>query len=166
MPSLNYKAVVHYANGKVRDERESYSCSSIFLSLEEYKEAVKGLLVEKRPLRLIPSLSGVFERMKEQVIESDPYYNLSGSHRAKKLKAPRKIESVEIYVDDTRLHWIGQRKNPMNIFEYDNQEMIIYRDDGSTLTLKYTLGTVEIQNSKDSTVRIVSSETFANELSR
>lgn len=141
MPTIRYSCEVKYENGKVRPKGECANCC-VDVTEEEYIKLVQGISEGKT----LPDISGIDEvlnRMRDNVIRSDSFMNLNGTYRDQALKTPRKIESVEVFLDKQFIGHIRSLSDPVGEMTRPEQIMTVYRSDGSSVEIRYRRGEVE-----------------------
>lgn len=65
------------------------------------------------------------------------------------MKKPRDIAEIEFYLIESEVNAFKKMKNPLGIFDNPAEEMKIYRDDGSYITIQTELGKVYIKSSSN-----------------
>ena len=159
MPTIRYSCEVKYENGKVRPKGECANCC-VDVTEEEYIKLVQGISEGKT----LPDISGIDEvlnRMRDNVIRSDSFMNLNGTYRDQALKTPRKIESVEVFLDKQFIGHIRSLSDPVGEMTHPEQIMTVYRSDGSSVEIRYRRGEVEYRDSrKKGTIAVMTVDSF------
>lgn len=159
MPTIRYSCEVKYENGKVRPKGECANCC-VDVTEEEYIKLVQGISEGKT----LPDISGIDEvlnRMRDNVIRSDSFMNLNGTYRDQALKTPRKIESVEVFLDKQFIGHIRSLSDPVGEMTRPEQIMTVYRSDGSSVEIRYRRGEVEYRDSrKKGTIAVMTVDSF------
>lgn len=144
---LNYTYSIKYENGKTYKQNPDKEQMCIEITSDEYRRIVEGILSGKA-ITNIQGVSELLNRMRDDVIFADRFKNTDGSSRTKGLKKPRNITDIEFYLIENEIQALKKMNNPLSILENPPEEMKIYRDDGSYVSIKTELGKVYIKSSK------------------
>ena len=145
---FNYTYSLKYSNGNTYTQNPAKEQMCIESTLEEYRNVVEGILLDKK-ISEIEGISELLDRMREDVIFADRFKNTDGSSRTKGLKKPRDISEIEFYLIESEIKALRKMNNPLSIFDNPAEEMKIYRDDGSYITIRSELGKVYIKSSRN-----------------
>ncbi len=145
---FNYTYSLKYSNGKTYTQNPAKEQMGIEASDEEHHKVVVGVL-SGIAISKIEGISELLYRMREDVIFADRFKNTDGSSRTKGLKKPRDIAEIEFYLIESEVKDFKKMKNPLGIFDNPAEEMKIYRDDGSYITIQTELGKVYIKSSRN-----------------
>ena len=86
---------------------------------------------------------------------------LNGTYWDQALKTPRKIESVEIFLDKQFIGHIRSLSDPVGEMTRPEQIMTVYRSDGSSVEIRYRRGEVEYRDSrKKGTIAVMTVDSF------
>ncbi|SDH58892.1 hypothetical protein SAMN05421493_10257 [Pseudobutyrivibrio sp. 49] len=144
---LNYTYSIKYENGKTYKQNPDKEQMGIEVTTDEYRKVVEGVL-SGEAITNIQGVSELLARMSDDVLFADRFKNTDGSSRTKGLKKPRNITEIEFYMIDSEIQALKEMNNPLSILENQPEEMKIYRDDGSYVSIKSELGKVYIKSSK------------------
>ena len=120
--------------------------------------------MQGRSLRETEALSEYIPGMREDVIYGDRFVNLDGSYRKVALKRPRDILGVEFFMADDDAARIKKMKNPLEVLCHSEEEMTVYRSDGSAVRIRSFFGEVEITDINRRETHILSSDEFIREI--
>jgi len=143
--TFNYKYRITYGNGKTYDHEDILMCVEI--TEEEYKRILHRIK-DGYTLNDAPGIDDLLDRMREKVITYDPWRNLNGSIREKKLDKPREIKEIELYLEEREVRRIRSILDIDADIDRPEQRMRIYRADGSYVELVYKLGMVQVTDSR------------------
>ena len=161
MVSLSYKYTITYTNGWERNLGD-YQSMIANIQEEDYLKIVKGV-ADGLELMEIEDIDSVLEEMKQNVIWDDSWYNTNGTRRNSQLKKPREYQKIEMFLDQKTVKHIRSMKNPMEEMSRPEQNMTVYRSDGSHVTLSYKNGTIKYTDSrKQGSVFSMTADTFLN----
>ncbi|SFO21532.1 hypothetical protein SAMN04487831_11246 [Pseudobutyrivibrio sp. UC1225] len=147
---LNYTYSIKYENGKTFKQNPDKEQMGIEVTSDEYRKVVEGVLSGKAITNIL-DIADLLNRMRDDVIFADRFKNTDGSSRTKGLKKPRKITDIEFYMIDSEIQALKKMNNPLSILKNPPEEMKIYRDDGSYVSIRSELGKVYIKSSKSVT---------------
>lgn len=145
---FNYTYSLKYSNGKTYTQNPAKEQMGIEASDEEYRKVVVGVL-SGIAISKIEGISELLYRMREDVIFADRFKNTDGSSRTKGLKKPRDIAEIEFYLIESEVEALKKMNNHLGIFDNPAEEMKIYREDGSYITIRSELGKVYIKSSRN-----------------
>ena len=161
MPQINYRYTITYDNGRMRSQGNN-RLSVINISDEDYLKIVAGISYGKS-LMEIDGIESVLKAMRDIVIDCDNYENLNGTYRTKRLKTPRKIKSIELYLDEGIIHHIRSLADPVAEMTRPEQTMTVYRADGSSVEIHYKYGKISYRDSrKKGQICSMTADTFLN----
>ncbi len=144
---FNYTYSLKYSNGKTYTQNPAKEQMGIEVTTDEYRKVIEGTLSGKA-ITNIPDIADLLNRMRDDVIFADRFKNTDGSSRTKGLKKPRNITDIEFYLIENEIKVLKKMNNLLSILENQPEEMKIYRDDGSYVSIKTELGKVYIKSSK------------------
>ena len=85
--------------------------------------------------------------MKERIAEDDMYYSMDGRLLAKRLKKPREIKNIEAWIEEYDLARVEQMGDIDEVLARPEQQLVLTRYDGSTVTVTVKAGMATIQDS-------------------
>lgn len=85
--------------------------------------------------------------------ENDQVYDRS--QRTVPLKKARTISKLEFFIPVAEYKRLKNMQNPIEVFERPSEEMTIYRNDGSSVIIKYEYGQVKVTDSRNPSSSIV-----------
>ncbi len=136
---------ITYGNGQFYDRPH---VMSVPITMDEYKKIILGVLEGKR-IEEIDDISKTVEKMTEMVRYIDRWININGSQRTKPLKKARIISELEFFIPMSEYKRLKNMKNPIEVFERPAENMTIYRNDGSSVMIKYEYGQVKVTDSRN-----------------
>ncbi len=136
---------ITYGNGQFYDRPH---VMTVQISMDEYKKIILGVLEGKR-IEKIDDISEAIEKMTEMVHYIDRWINMNGSQRTMPLKKARIISELEFFIPMSEYKRLKNMQNPIEVFERPAENMTIYRNDGSSVMIKYEYGKVEIIDSRN-----------------
>lgn len=161
MPVINYLYTVTYENGRTRSSRAS-ATQTIEVTDEDYLTIVKGVAGGKS-LSEIAGIDSVLSSMRAHVVDDDSYMGLNGSYRNKKLREPRRIQGIELFLEDGFVRRIMSLSDPIAEMTRPEQVMTVYRSDGSSVEIHYRRGEIMyIDSKKKGQHSIMTADTFLN----
>ena len=146
MVSLSYGYTVTYNNGWERNVGGSH-WMIVNIEEEDYLKIVEGI-AKGLDLMEIPGIEHIREQMKKDVIWDDSWHNTNGTKRNSKLKKPREYDRIVMFLEPRTIRHIRSMKNPMEEMSRPEQKMMVYRSDGSFVTILYKRGTVYYDDSR------------------
>lgn len=154
---LRYKYRITYESGQTYDRKHILS---IDVSKDDYKKIIQGI-VDHASLEDICGVEHIVDAMIQNVRDIDRCYNLDGSLRSKALKKERAILSVEPYLEESEVRRILKMKSPLDALDRTEEQMTIYRSDGSFVRITSEFGLVKIEDSnRKGMVTTMEADTF------
>lgn len=136
---------ITYGNGQFYDRPH---VMTVQIPMDEYKKIVLGVLEGKR-INEIDDISKSVEKMTEIVHYIDSWINMNGSQRTKPLMKTRSISKLEFFLTMLDYQRFKEMKNPMEVFERPEEHMMIYRNDGSSVMIRYEYDQVKVTDSRN-----------------
>ena len=127
-------------------------------------KAVIEAFLQGKSLDETEALKEYIPGMREDVIYGDRFVNTDGSYRREALKRPRDISGVEFFMADDDAVRIRKMKNPLEVLCCPEEEMTVYRSDGSAVRIRSFFGEVEIKDINRNETHILSSDEFIREI--
>ena len=145
MVNFQFQYRITYGNGKSYDRPH---IMIVQITLDEYKKIVLGVMEGKR-IEEIDDISEAIEKMTEVVRYIDSWININGSQRTTRLKKARIISELEFFIPTSEYKRLKNMQNPIEVFERPEEYMTIYRNDGSSITIRYEYGQVKVTDSRN-----------------
>lgn len=145
---FNYTYSLKYSNGRTCTQNPAKEQMGIEASEDEYRKVVNGVL-SGISISKIEGITELLDRMREDVIFADRFKNTDGSSRITGVKKPRDITEIEFYLIESDIKALKKMKNHLGVLDNPQEEMKIYRDDGSYITIRSELGKVYIKSSRN-----------------
>jgi hypothetical protein len=142
---FNFQYRITYENGQFNDRPHEMT---VQITMDEYKKIVLGVL-EGRRIEEIDNISEAVEKMTEIVRYIDSWINMDGSQRTTPLKKARSISELEFFLPMTEYERLKNMQNPKEVFERHEEHMTIYRNDGSSVMIRYEYGQVKVTDSRN-----------------
>ena len=143
---LSFESRITYENiGSSKEERTRTAMPIAAISREDYVRIMVGVS-RGIPIKEIEGISDALEKMAEATINFDRYVNLDGTYRKTPLKKPRQIKNLEFSLPDYDIKRLKKMKNPEEVFARPKEQMTIYRNDGSAVTISCEDGLVTIED--------------------
>ena len=136
---------ITYGNGQFYDRPH---VMTVQISMDDYKKIVLGVLEGKR-IEEIDDITETIEKMTEIVQYIDSWINMNGSQRTTPLKKARIISELEFFIPMSEYKRLNNMENPMEVFERPEEHMTIYRNDGSSVMIRYEYGQVKVTDSRN-----------------
>ena len=157
--TFNYR--VTFKNGVVAERNE---ITSVALTGEELKTVVKGL-ADGCALTSIPGIESVLEKMRLLVEDYELHMSIIGVFRDRPLKRPREITNIEYSLPKWQQQKLIGFRDHMDYLDKPEESMVIYRADGSYVTIKSYLGEVHLTDSRQKTsTRCMSVDRFLSRI--
>lgn len=102
----------------------------------------------------------VISRMTETVEYVDRWMNIKGANRNTPLKKTRNIMNLEFFFPDDIYRRICRMKNPLEQLNHGEEKMMLYRSDGSSVTISSYFEDVTIQDSREKNTTHVMEEDY------
>lgn len=102
----------------------------------------------------------VISRMTETVEYVDRWMNIKGANRTTPLKKTRNIMNLEFFFPDDIYRRICRMKNPLEQLNHGEEKMMLYRSDGSSVTISSYFEDVTIQDSREKNTTHVMEEDY------
>ena len=139
---------------------------SVQITEEEHKSIIQGVL-QGTEIKDNPEISDVISRMTEAVEYVDRWMNINGASRTTPLKNPRKIASLEFFLPDDVYQRVQRMKAPLELANHGKEKMVLYRSDGSSVTISSYFGEVTIQNFREkNTSHVMTTDYFIERVLR
>lgn len=159
---LRYTFQITYADGRTRSlDKNSHMVADVPLDVFE---AVVEAFLQGKSLDETEALLEYIPGMREDVIYGDRFVNLDGTYRKEALKRPRDISEVEFFLTDGDIRKIRGMKDPLEALCRPEEEMTVYRSDGSAVRIRSFFGEVEIKDINRRETHILSSDEFIREI--
>lgn len=136
---------ITYENGQFYDRPH---VMTVQITMDGYKKIVLGVLEGKR-IEEIDDISETIEKMTEIVHYIDRWINMNGSQRTTPLKKARIISGLEFFIPMSDYKRLKNMQNPKEVFERPEEHMTIYRNDGSSVMIRYEYGQVKVTDSRN-----------------
>ena len=136
---------ITYGNGQFYDRPH---VMTVQIPMDDYKKIVLGVLEGKR-IKEIDDISETIEKMTEIVRYIDSWINMNGSQRTMPLKKARIISELEFFIPMSEYKRLKNMQNPMEVIERPEEHMSIYRNDGSSIMIRYEYGLVRVTDSRN-----------------
>ena len=148
MVDFKFRYKITYADGQTYDRKHILS---VQVTEEEHKLIIQGILrgIEIKNNAQIPD---VISRMTETVEYVDRWMNVNGANRTTPLKKARNITNLEFSLPDDVYQRICRMKNPLEQLNHGEEKMVLYRSDGSSVTISSYFGEVTIQDSREKNI--------------
>ena len=157
MVDFKFQYKITYADGQTYDRKHLLH---VQVTEEEHKSIIQGVL-QGTEIKDNPEIQDVISRMTEVVEYVDRWTNINGANRTTPLKNPRKIVNLEFFLPDDVYQRVCKMKNPLEAFSHGKEKMVLYRSDGSSVTISSYFGEVTIQDSrKKNTSQMMSADYF------
>lgn len=157
---ISFQYRITYDNDQTYERKNQIK---IPVSKEEYKTVMlgiaQGLLLEE-----IENIDEVISRMKEEVLELDCYFNRDGTYRAKRLKKPRTINGMELFIPQTEYQRIKKMSDPEAVFDRTEEHLTLYRNDGSHVILSSENGKITVKDSRKISYAILDVDHFLSRI--
>ena len=148
MVDFEFRYRITYADGQTYDRKQILN---VQVTEKEYKSIVQGVL-QGIEIKDNPAIPDAISRMTETVEYVDRWMNINGTNRTTPLKKPRNITNLEIFLPDDVYQRICHMKNPLEQLNHGEEKMVLYRSDGSSVTISSYLGEVTIQDSREKNI--------------
>lgn len=142
---FNFQYQITYGNGQFYDRPH---VMTVQITMDEYKKIVLGILEGKR-IEEIDDISETIDKMTEIVHYIDSWINMNGTQRTTPLKKARRISELEFFIPKSDYKRLKNMQNPMEVFERPEEHMTIYRNDGSSVMIRYEYGKVKVTDSRN-----------------
>lgn len=148
MVDFKFRYKITYADGQTYDRKHILS---VQVTEEEHKLIIQGILrgIEIKDNVEIPD---VVSRMTETVEYADCWMNINGSNRTTPLIKTRNITNLEFFLPDDVYQRICRMKNPLEQLNHGEEKMVLYRSDGSSVTISSYFGEVTMQDSREKNI--------------
>ena len=158
---LRYSFIITYADGRTRSLKNGFMVVDV--PFDVFKAVVEAFL-QGKSFGETEALNEYIPGMREDVVYEDRFVNLDGSYRKEALKRPRDISEVKFFMagDDTAK--IRKMKNPLEVLCRSEEEMTVYRSDGSAVRIRSFFGEVEIKDTNRCETHILSSDELIREI--
>lgn len=157
MVDFKFRYKITYIDGQTYDRKHILN---VQVTEEEYKSIIRGVL-QGIAIKDNPKIPDVISRMTETVEYVDRWTSINGASRTAPLKNPRKITSLEFFLPDDVYQWVRRMKMPLELINFEKEKMVLYRSDGSSVTISSYFGEVTIQDSREkNTSHMMSADYF------
>ena len=161
MVDFKFQYKITYADGQTYDRKHILS---VQITEKEHKAIIQGVL-KGIEIKDNPEIADVVSRMTETVEYVDRWTNINGASRTTPLKNPRKIAGLEFFLPDDGYQQVRSMKNPLEAISHGKEKMVIYRSDGSSVTISSYFGEVTIQDSREkNTTQVMSADYFVERI--
>ena len=142
--SFNYR--VTFKDGTSADRKDRLYA---VVTNDEYRLIVKGL-VAGHTFYEIPGIDDIIARLDQQVAYLERHLSINGIFRDEPLRKPRVIVAIEYSLPEHHLKKLLAYRDHMDLLDMPEEEMTIYRADGSYVTIKCLFGEVWLTDSRQS----------------
>ena len=158
---LDFKYSIVF-NGIERD-RSGFGITAE-MSEAEYLKLAKAIRNNESIADAVP---GIITQVKEKALTLESHLTVSGEWRDKPLKKPREADSISVWLDPYDAARIKKMKDPEEELHRSEQNMTIYRSDGSFIEIRYWNGQVYIMDSlKRTTISSRTADQFIKDVTR
>lgn len=155
MVDFKFRYKITYIDGQTYDRKHILN---VQVTEEEYKSIIQGVLQGIE-------IKDVISRMTETVEYVDHWTSINGASRTSPLKNPRKITSLEIFLPDDVYQRVRRMKMPLELVNFEKEKMVLYRSNGSFVTISSYFGEVTIQDSREkNTSHVMSTDYFVDQI--
>ena len=159
MPAILYKYLITYADGRKRRCKECFT-GHLDVSEDEYLRVVEGI-ASGHDLIYMDGIDDLREKMFENVRWLDSWSNMNGSLREKPLQKPREIVDIIVFMDPREVESIRSIPDPVTEMKRPEQNMTVYRSDGSHVDITYKHGWISyVDSRKTGSVCSMTADTF------
>ena len=145
MVDFKFRYKITYIDGQTYDRKHILN---VQVTEEEYKSIIQGVL-QGIEIKDNPKIPDVISRMTETVEYVDRWTSINGASRTSPLKNPRRITSLEFFLPDDVYQRVRRMKMPLELVNFEKEKMVLYRSDGSFVTISSYFGEVTIQDSRE-----------------
>ena len=163
MVDFKFRYKITYIDGQTYDRKHILN---VQVTEEEYKSIIQGVL-QGIEIKDNPKIPDVISRMTETVEYVDCWTSINGASRTAPLKNPRKITSLEFFLPDDVYQRVRRTKMSLELINFEKEKMVLYRSDGSSITISSYFGGVTIQDSREkNTSFVMSTDYFVDQILR
>ncbi len=161
MVDFKFRYKITYIDGQTYDRKHILN---VQVTEEEYESIIRGVL-QGIEIKDNPKIPDVISRMTETVEYVDRWTSINGASRTAPLKNPRKITSLEFFLPDDVYQRVRRMKMPLELVNFEKEKMVLYRSDGSSVTISSYFGEVTIQDSREkNTSHLMSTDYFIEQI--
>lgn len=161
MVDFKFRYKITYIDGQTYDRKHILN---VQVTEEEYKSIIQGVL-QGIEIKDNPKIPDVISRMTETVEYVDRWTSINGVSRTSPLKNPRRITSLEFFLPDDVYQRVRRMKMPLELVNFEKEKMVLYRSDGSFVTISSYFGEVTIQDSREkNTSHVMSTDYFVDQI--